>query len=269
LYGSVGRIGVIPIVASIATKTTTGDGDGDGAYIHDANNNVISQTIKGASTTFNYDRNRLVSTTTGGASAAYNYDPYGRPDIVTSAGAIIERNKIQVQQAAMAAYQRDIAELQRMPRSPRRDDKIAKLQAKIAAAQALVAEYTAINENNRDEVFGTLNKTPWRKSLPYMVNKEMTRFTDNKMMESIVAAAVAANQAAIDAAFTAPDGNAKPNGTEKVITHPAPPGLGVGYELDPSNLVVPITRPPTKVVLRLLVSDSVQRHFMVETAYFE
>ncbi|MFY1577484.1 RHS repeat-associated core domain-containing protein [Verrucosispora sp. WMMD703] len=69
-----------------------GDGADTETYVHDANNNVINQTIKGASTTFNYDRNRLLTATTGGATASYNYDPFGRLDTVTAAGVVIEKN---------------------------------------------------------------------------------------------------------------------------------------------------------------------------------
>ncbi|MFE9207587.1 RHS repeat-associated core domain-containing protein, partial [Micromonospora sp. NPDC007230] len=76
----------------LATLTKTGDGAGTETYIHDANNNVISQTVKGATTTFNYDRNRLLTASAGGATASYNYDPFGRLDTVTAAGTVVERN---------------------------------------------------------------------------------------------------------------------------------------------------------------------------------
>lgn len=54
--------------------------------------NVISQTVKGKTTTFGYDRNRLLKTTTGGASASHTYDAFGRQDAVTAGGKVIERN---------------------------------------------------------------------------------------------------------------------------------------------------------------------------------
>ena len=60
-------------------------------YTHDANSNVIDQTVEGTRTQFAYDRNRLTTTTSGGAVAKYNYDPFGRLDTVTSAGQIIEQ----------------------------------------------------------------------------------------------------------------------------------------------------------------------------------
>jgi YD repeat-containing protein len=76
----------------IAQVTKTGDDTETETYIHDANNDVVSQTIKGATTAFNYDRNRLLTSITGGTTENYNYDPFGRLDTVTAAGKVIERN---------------------------------------------------------------------------------------------------------------------------------------------------------------------------------
>ncbi len=76
----------------LAALTKTGDGAGTETYIHDANNNVINQTIKGTTTTFNYDRNRLLTASAGGTTSSYNYDPFGRLDTVTAAGTVLERN---------------------------------------------------------------------------------------------------------------------------------------------------------------------------------
>ncbi|MGW1411915.1 hypothetical protein ACWCPY_38780, partial [Streptomyces sp. NPDC002403] len=179
----------------------------------------------------------------------------------------VRKDKKKVQQDKIDVYDNNIAELQKNPQSPKRDAKISKIQDRRAEALQLIADYDAINEGSRDEVFAALDK--WAKSLPHMVSKEVTHFTDDKMMESVIKAAIAAGQARIDAALTDSSGNPKGDGAQGAITHPAPPGLGEGYELDRNNLVVPISRPLTKVVLRLVVSDSVQRHFMIETAYFE
>lgn len=60
------------------------------SYTHDANANVIKQTINGTTTSFTYDRNRLLTASSGGTSASYNYDPFGRLNSVTSGGEIIE-----------------------------------------------------------------------------------------------------------------------------------------------------------------------------------
>lgn len=73
------------------TDPSTGQQVSSKTYVHDANNNVISQTIDGVTTTSSYDRNRLRSTTTAGVTSSYNYDPYGRLNTVTTAGQITER----------------------------------------------------------------------------------------------------------------------------------------------------------------------------------
>jgi RHS repeat-associated protein len=61
------------------------------SYTHDANNNVITQTVEGATTNFTDDRNRLLSATTGTTTATYNYDPFGRLDKVTAGTTVLER----------------------------------------------------------------------------------------------------------------------------------------------------------------------------------
>ncbi|WP_272461567.1 DNRLRE domain-containing protein [Intrasporangium calvum] len=75
----------------VASVTKTGAGAGSESYTHDANGNVIAQSIGGVATSFTYDRNRLLTAATGGSSAAYTYDPFGRLESVTSAGKQIER----------------------------------------------------------------------------------------------------------------------------------------------------------------------------------
>ncbi|MFV5997723.1 DNRLRE domain-containing protein [Streptomyces sp. NPDC056231] len=76
----------------LAESVKTGNGAGTEAYVHDGNANVISQTVKGATTAYNYDRNRLLSANTGGTTANYNYDPFGRQESVTAGGKIISRS---------------------------------------------------------------------------------------------------------------------------------------------------------------------------------
>ena len=70
----------------------TKDGTVTESYAHDASGNVTSQTLSGAATTYNYDRNRLLTTVTDGVTAAYNYDPFGRIDTVTAAGQVQARS---------------------------------------------------------------------------------------------------------------------------------------------------------------------------------
>ncbi|MEU8887834.1 DNRLRE domain-containing protein [Streptomyces sp. NPDC048442] len=76
----------------LAKADKTGNGAGVETYVHDDNANVISQTVKGKTTTFGYDRNRLLKSTVGTAVADYVYDPFGRQDSVKAGGKVIEKN---------------------------------------------------------------------------------------------------------------------------------------------------------------------------------
>ncbi|MFI2353009.1 DNRLRE domain-containing protein, partial [Streptomyces sp. NPDC019443] len=76
----------------LAKSVKTGNGAGTETYVHDDNANVVSQTVRGATSTFTYDRNRLLSATASGTSFSYNYDPFGRQDSVTSGGRVVERS---------------------------------------------------------------------------------------------------------------------------------------------------------------------------------
>ncbi|MFE7327737.1 DNRLRE domain-containing protein [Streptomyces sp. NPDC057565] len=76
----------------LAKSVKSGNGAGTETYVHDDNANVVSQSVKGVSTSFVYDRNRLTSSTTSGVTANYNYDAYGRLDTVVSGGKTVEDN---------------------------------------------------------------------------------------------------------------------------------------------------------------------------------
>ncbi|MEV3993747.1 DNRLRE domain-containing protein, partial [Streptomyces sp. NPDC049837] len=79
--------------ANRLTKSVkTGNGATTETYVHDDNANVVSQTVKDVTSTYEYDRNRLLSTTTSGVTAQHNYDPFGRQESVTSGGKVIERS---------------------------------------------------------------------------------------------------------------------------------------------------------------------------------
>jgi RHS repeat-associated protein len=79
----------------LAAVTRTDPGTGaqvsSETYTHDANNNVISQTIDSVTTSSAYDRNRLQTTEVAGVVSSYNYDPFGRLDTVTAAGQTSQR----------------------------------------------------------------------------------------------------------------------------------------------------------------------------------
>lgn len=74
----------------IAEVSKTGDTSSIESYIHDANNNVVEQTVDGVATTHTYDRNRLQSASSNGVTTVYNYDPFGRLDTVIAAGTVVE-----------------------------------------------------------------------------------------------------------------------------------------------------------------------------------
>ncbi|GAA2121177.1 DNRLRE domain-containing protein [Streptomyces synnematoformans] len=81
----------------ITQLTKTGLGAGTETYVHDANANVVEQSIDGVTTRFDYNRNRLQQATatgdgSGGTTSAYTYDPYGRLETVTADGKTLERN---------------------------------------------------------------------------------------------------------------------------------------------------------------------------------
>ncbi|MFF7142351.1 golvesin C-terminal-like domain-containing protein [Streptomyces nodosus] len=76
----------------ITGVTKTGVGTKTELYVYDDNANVISQTVKGVSSTFSYDRNRLLSATINGVGAGYSYDPFGRLESVIGGGKVVEHN---------------------------------------------------------------------------------------------------------------------------------------------------------------------------------
>ncbi|MEJ3743812.1 DNRLRE domain-containing protein [Actinomycetes bacterium KLBMP 9797] len=75
----------------IRKVTKTGHGASTESYVHDANDNIIEQTVKGQTTTFNYDRNRLTTSQTAGVTSRYEYDAYGRLTRIEAAGVQIEK----------------------------------------------------------------------------------------------------------------------------------------------------------------------------------
>lgn len=72
------------------TKDGAG-GERTETYKHDDNGNVWDQTVDGAHTTFDYDRNRLVSSNIEGETANYDYDAFGRLYRVTQSGQQLEK----------------------------------------------------------------------------------------------------------------------------------------------------------------------------------
>jgi RHS repeat-associated protein len=79
-------------VRRLVKSVKTGNGAGTETFVHDDNANVVSQTVKGTTSTYTYDRNRLLSSVTSGTTFSYNYDPFGRQESVTGGGEVIERS---------------------------------------------------------------------------------------------------------------------------------------------------------------------------------
>ncbi|MEU8609253.1 DNRLRE domain-containing protein [Actinoplanes sp. NPDC048791] len=79
----------------IRKQVKTGSGAGTETYVHDANSNVIEQSVKNTRTTFNYDKNRLktsTSTTAGiSVSSTFKYDDFGRQESTTTDGKETEK----------------------------------------------------------------------------------------------------------------------------------------------------------------------------------
>ncbi|WP_328472180.1 DNRLRE domain-containing protein [Actinoplanes sp. NBC_00393] len=75
----------------IAKLTKTGDTSATESYVYDANGNIVSQTVGGATTANRYDRNRLHSSTTDGVTSTFNYDPLGRLDTLSVGGQRAEK----------------------------------------------------------------------------------------------------------------------------------------------------------------------------------
>jgi RHS repeat-associated protein len=75
----------------IRKQVKTGSGASTETYIHDANSNVIDQTVKDIRTTFQYDRNRLKSSVTAGITSTYEYDAFGRQSRTLTAGTETEK----------------------------------------------------------------------------------------------------------------------------------------------------------------------------------
>ncbi|MGB0388032.1 MAG: hypothetical protein ACPGWR_24720 [Ardenticatenaceae bacterium] len=182
------------------------------------------------------------------------------------------QEKKDAQQAAIDAMSTRLNELLNAPEPTKekkkelRKRKIAKLGTKIADAQAEIAKYNALDENDRTQVFEYLDK--WRKQGESMATDVVTKFIDNHVMEQVILAVLNKHQANIHNAFTDFDGNPKPMGTTVAISDTiAQSDVGVGYELDAKMEVVPVTRALQGLQIHLVISGPYE--YMVETAYLK
>nr|WP_185124448.1 DNRLRE domain-containing protein [Streptomyces sp. TLI_185] len=149
-------------------STKSGNGAGTETYVHDANANVISQTVKGTPTAYNYDRNRLLTATTSGSTANYNYDPFGRQESVTSGGQIIERSVYDGFDHVVESQKRD--DTGAMKSTTYAFDPLDRTTSKTANGKTTDFEYLGLSSDVLDEkVAGTLTKSyqysPWGERL--------------------------------------------------------------------------------------------------------
>ncbi|MEU6087591.1 DNRLRE domain-containing protein [Streptomyces sp. NPDC047085] len=148
----------------------TGNGAGTETYVHDNNANVISQTVKNVTTTYDYDRNRLLSATVGGATAKYNYDPFGRQESVTSAsdGKVISRSVYDGFDHVVESQKMD--DTGAMKSTTYTFDPFDRTVSKTADGKTTDFEYLGLSSEVLDEkVAGTLTKSyqysPWGERL--------------------------------------------------------------------------------------------------------
>ncbi|SOD84265.1 RHS repeat-associated core domain-containing protein [Streptomyces sp. Ag109_G2-15] len=148
----------------------TGNGAGTETYVHDNNANVISETVKGTTTAYEYDRNRLLSATVGSAVAKYNYDPFGRQDSVTSAsdGKIISRSVYDGFDHIVESQKTDATGA--LKSTTYTFDPLDRTTSKTANGKTTDYEYLGLSNEVLDEkVAGTLTKSyqysPWGERL--------------------------------------------------------------------------------------------------------
>ncbi|MFJ7494648.1 DNRLRE domain-containing protein [Streptomyces sp. NPDC097727] len=152
----------------LTKSVKTGNGAGTETYVHDDNANVISQTVKGTSTTFRYDRNRLLTATTSGAGANYAYDPFGRQQSVISGGKVIERSVYDGFDHVVESQKMDAGGA--MESTTYTFDPLDRTASKTAAGKTTDFEYLGLSGEVLDEkVAGALTKSfqysPWGERL--------------------------------------------------------------------------------------------------------
>ncbi|MGW0828430.1 golvesin C-terminal-like domain-containing protein [Streptomyces sp. NPDC002845] len=152
----------------LAKSVKTGNGAGTDTYVHDDNANVISQTVKGTTTTYAYNRNRLLSATAGGVSASYNYDPFGRQESVTSGGEIISRSVYDGFDHVIESQKKDDTGV--MKSTTYTFDPLDRTASKTADGKTTDFTYLGLNgEVLNEEVSGELTKSyqysPWGERL--------------------------------------------------------------------------------------------------------
>ncbi|WSW25344.1 DNRLRE domain-containing protein [Streptomyces sp. NBC_01003] len=145
-------------VDRLAKSVKTGTGAGTESYVHDSNANVISQSVQGTTSTYNYDRNRLLSATTGSSTANYTYDPYGRQESVMAGGKVVERNVYDGFDHVVDAQKMDGSGALKSTKYT--FDPLDRTASKTADGKTTDFEYLGLSDEVLDEkVDGTLSKS--------------------------------------------------------------------------------------------------------------
>ncbi|MBN0043056.1 DNRLRE domain-containing protein [Streptomyces actuosus] len=155
-------------VDRLAKSVKTGNGASTDTYVHDDNANVISQTVKGTSTTFSYDRNRLQSASVAGTAFQYNYDPFGRQESVTSDGQVVGRSVYDGFDHVVESQKMDSTGA--MKSTTYTFDPLDRTLSKTAGGKTTDFEYLGLSSEVLDEkVAGQLSKSyqysPWGERL--------------------------------------------------------------------------------------------------------
>ncbi|MFE5484390.1 DNRLRE domain-containing protein [Streptomyces sp. NPDC056527] len=155
-------------VGRLTESVKTGNGAGTETYVHDDNANVVSQTVKNVTTTYEYDRNRLLRATTGGSTATYAYDPFGRKESVTAGGQVIERSVYDGFDHVVESQKRD--ETGAMKSTTYTFDPLDRTASKTADGKTTDFSYLGLSDEVlTEEIAGQLTKSyqysPWGERL--------------------------------------------------------------------------------------------------------
>ena len=139
------------------------------------------------------------------------------------------------------------------------------LSRRLKNIQSKLQWLLSIREDDKAAIEYALNQE-WRLNTTFRA----TKFYNRKLMEKAIMEALENNRQKIDEGFTDENGNSKEVGTtlRPPIKHRLPKSIGVGYELN-SNMEVVETGSLTQVVVIVVISDSNNRLYKVETAYPE
>jgi len=151
-------------------------------------------------------------------------------------------------------------------------DGLERNQSELKTIQKKKAELMSIKEDDKEAIKRVLEESEKDlKSLGYKksdITFQATKFYNKKVMEKAVMEALKENQQKINEGFTDKQGNSTEEGTtlRPPIEHRLHENIGIGYELNSKMEAVPMG-PLRKVTVIVVLSDSKNRLYKVETAY--